>query len=72
MDNIIHLENEVTIYTYLLCHNDNPNIDNILSAFKQVEDVLNTDKLPLINLLAKNKVAAFFQQNELYNQVQIM
>lgn len=44
VDNIIHLEKEVVIYTSLLCHNDNPNISNILNAFKQIEDALNTDK----------------------------
>ena len=44
VDNIIRLEKEVVIYTSLLCHNDNPNISNILNAFKQIEDALNTDK----------------------------
>ena len=44
VDNIINCESEgitYTIYTSLLYHKENPNIDNILLAYHKIESVLN-------------------------------
>ena len=44
VDNIVTLEDGEVIYTSLLCHNKNPNIDKILNAFKRIEEVLSSEK----------------------------
>ena len=44
VDNRIQLEEGMIIYTSLLCHKDNPNLNSILSAYQQIEDTLNTEK----------------------------
>ena len=44
VDNIINCESEgitYTIYTSLLYHKENPNIDNILLAYHKIESILN-------------------------------
>ena len=45
IDNIIHLETENSIfklYTSLLYHNSNPNIEHIIKAYKNIEAILNS------------------------------
>lgn len=44
VDNIINCESEgniYTIYTSLLYHSENPNVDNILEAYHKIENILN-------------------------------
>ena len=44
VDNIINCESEgniYTIYTSLLYHNENPNVDYILEAYHKIENILN-------------------------------
>ncbi len=44
IDNVINCESEgnvYTIYTSLLYHNENPNIDYVLTAYRKIENILN-------------------------------
>ena len=45
VDNVIKFEETSSfIYTSLLYHNDNPNVNYILDTFNEIEDVLNSEK----------------------------
>lgn len=43
VDNIIPLDADNVIYTSLLYHNDNPNVNYILKTFDEIEDALNKE-----------------------------
>ncbi|MCD8417060.1 hypothetical protein J2Q11_01340 [Tenacibaculum finnmarkense genomovar finnmarkense] len=45
IDNVIKFEETASlIYTSLLYHNDNPNINSILYTFNEIEEVINPEK----------------------------
>jgi len=44
VDNIIPLDDDSVIYTSLLYHNDNPNVNYILTTFDEIEDALNKEE----------------------------
>ena len=44
IDNIIPMDDNSTLYTSLLYHNDNPNINYILTSFNEIEEALNKEE----------------------------